>query len=312
MLGDQLGLPSLGFLPGGPFRRNPQTGAIVGPAVVPSVRSFQIAENESPRPQDRVYVGFNYFDEVNKSVNSRFQADLRNLQVYRGIFGLEKTVLDGNASVGLRIPLYDSLSAESGIPGVGGTDTGIGDLTVILKYALCQDMMTGDVFSAGLAITAPTGPDTFANSDLIDSFHGTTFQPFVGYIWNWGDWFIHGFTSIDLPTESDDVTLLRNDIGIGYYLYRDRESMRGLTGVVPTFEVHVNTPLDHRGAFDPDPAATPDWVDMTMGLTFEFHQQATFAVAFVTPVTGPKPYAYEIMAQFNWRFGGPATPPLTP
>jgi hypothetical protein len=311
MIGDQIGLPSIGFLPGGPFRVDPRTGRIIGPVAVPSVRSFQICENESPRPQDRVYLSFSYFDEVNKAINSRFQADFRNVQVYRGTLGLEKTFLDGDASIGFRLP-FDSLSVDSGIPGVGGTDTGVGDLTVILKYAPWQDPASGDVFAVGLAITAPTGPDTFADTDLATPFHNTIFHPYLGYICYAGDWFIHGFSAIDIPVESDDVTLLQNNIGLGYYLYRNPDCGQGLTAVVPTFEVHVYTPLNHRGVLDGDLLGAPDWVDLTFGITFEFHRQATLALACATPVTGPRPFSYELMAQLNWRFGGPRAAPLTP
>jgi hypothetical protein len=219
------------------------------------------------------------------------------------LFGIEKTFLDGDASIGLRLPL-NTLDAESGIPGLGGSSTDLGDLTVIFKYALWQDRQTGDVFSAGLAVTAPTGPSSFAGSDTVTSFHDTTLQPFVGYRWHWEDVFVHGFTAVDVPTDSNDVTMLYNDVGLGYYLYRSRACDRLLTAIVPTFEVHVNTPLNHRGAFRAnDPAATPDVVDLTMGATLEFNRRSTLAAALVTPVTGPRPFDFEVLVQLNIRFG---------
>src|SRR5207245_7209043 len=113
--------------------------------------------------------------------------------------------------------------------------------------ALLHDRETGDILSAGLAVTTPTGPTAFAGFDQIQSFHETTLQPFVGYRYNWSDFYVHGFTSIDVPTDSRDVTMLYNDIGIGYYLYRNRCEDAIVRGIVPTFEVHVHTPLNHRG-----------------------------------------------------------------
>src|SRR5205807_401769 len=118
---------------------------------------------------------------LNDAVNRRFGADLHNIQVYRETFGVEKTCLDGLASIGLRLPL-NTLSTDSGIPGLAGTSTDVGDLTVILKSTLWQDADTGNLFAAGLAVTAPTGPDSFAGANAITSFHNTTLQPFVGYI----------------------------------------------------------------------------------------------------------------------------------
>jgi hypothetical protein len=296
MLGDQ---GPLGTFP--PFA--PPAGAIKGAVLVPSVRGFKISDDESPKPQDRVYVDFNYYDDLNDAVNRRLGVDLHNVRVYRETFGLEKTFLDGDASIGLRLPL-NTLSADSGIPVLGGSSTDVGDLTVIFKGTLWENRNTGDLFSAGLAVTAPTGPDSFAGANFITSFHNTTLQPFLGYIWNSGDVYLHGFTAIDIPTDSNDVTILYNDVGIGYYLYRNGGCGRMLTAVVPTFEVHVNTPLNHRGAFRlNDPAGTPDVVDLTTGTIFELNRRSTLAVGIVTPVTGPKPFNVEALVQFNLNFG---------
>ena len=49
-------------------------------------------------------------------------------------------------------------------------------------------------------------------------------------------------------------------------------------------------------------AGTPDWVELTMGTTFELFRRSTLAVGIVTPVTGPKPYDLEVLAQLNLRF----------
>jgi hypothetical protein len=304
MLGDQLGIPGIGFLPPGTVPGQGQHGQLVRSAVaLPSVRGFQISEDESPRPLDRAYFGFNYFDDINRSINDRLGINIHEIRVYRETFGLEKTFLDGNVSIGLRLPL-NTLSAETPIAGLGGSSTDLGDLTVILKGVLLEDRRSGDVLSGGLAITTPNGPRAFAGSEVISTFHDTILQPYVGYIYNMDSWFVHGFSSIAVPTDSNDVTLLFNDIGIGYYLYRDRSCGSMISAIIPTFEVHVNTPLNHRGALNfNDPAGTPDWVDLTAGTTIEFHKRATLALGFVTPVTGPKPYEFEVLCQLNIRLG---------
>ncbi len=293
MQGDQLGVPAITFTP------RSANGEIV---LVPSIRKFKIAEDENPRPVDRVYFGFNFYDHVNKSVDDRLGIFPEHLRVYRETFGLEKTFLDQNASIGLRLHL-NTLEADSTVPGLDTSHTDVGDLMVILKYAFCQNRQTGSLLSGGLAITTPTGPDAFADSRLSNNIHSTSLQPYVGYIWVADNLYVQGFSSIDVPTESRDVTILYNDIGIGYYIYRNRDNCRLLSGIVPTFEVHVNTPLNHRGAFNfSDPTGTPDWVDFTYGINFEVHRRSTFGVGFVTPVTGPKPFDYEVLAQLNLRF----------
>ena len=55
---------------------------------------------------------------------------------------------------------------------------------------------------------------------------------------------MQGFSAIAVPIHSQDLLLAFNDIGVGYFVYRDRE-LRLVTAVAPTFEVHVNTPLNH-------------------------------------------------------------------
>jgi hypothetical protein len=303
MQGDQLSPPGIAFGPPNGGRFGPLSLKSAIP--VPSVRGFKIAEGESPRPLDRFYFNFNYFDDVNKAVNESQGVLLHNLRAYRENFGFEKTFFDGNASIGFRLPL-NTLSADSAIPTLGGTSTDIGDLSTILKYAFWNDQDTGNLLSAGLAITAPTGPDTFAGFKHIISPHHTTLQPFVGGIYHLDRWYVHGFSAIDVPTESPDVTFLYNDVGVSYLLYIDRSEERIVTALAPTFEVHITTPLNHRGALHTnDVVGTPDVVDLTFGATVEMLRDASFRLGFVVPVTGPKPFDFELQFQFTWVFGRP-------
>ena len=65
--------------------------------VIPSMRGVKISDNQSPRPQDRVYFSFNYFQGVNDQVNQKLQAPIGYTQVFRYIVGFEKTFFDGQA-----------------------------------------------------------------------------------------------------------------------------------------------------------------------------------------------------------------------
>lgn len=303
--GDQLGIPAIAFGPRGSTSYPPAPGQVPGAVVVPSVRSFKICDNDSPFPRDRVYVGFNYYSEVNKAVNQFYGSDLQNLRAYRSTVGVEKTCLDGNASVGLRLP-WDTLNADSLVPGFGGESNAVGDLTIILKGVLLGDRDLGRVLTTGLAITTPTGPDRFAGYDNITANpHTTVLQPFIGGVWGMGDFFVQGYTALDVPTRSNDVTMWYTDIGVGYFLYRNNCCDSGITAIVPTLEVHVNSPLNHRGILhSTDPRGTPDVVALTTGVTFEVHRNITLALGCVTPVTGPRPFDWEMLAQVNVRFGG--------
>ena len=74
-------------------------------ASFPSVRGLKVSENQSPRPQDRVFFTFDYFSNVNGALNLKLGAPVSDILVYRYIFGFEKTFDNGNASIGARLPL---------------------------------------------------------------------------------------------------------------------------------------------------------------------------------------------------------------
>jgi hypothetical protein len=273
-----------------------------GAALLPSIRQFKIAEFESPRPLDRFYFSFNFYDQVNASINRRLRSDVTGLKIYREFFGVEKTFLDQRASIGLRMPI-NTLTADSIFPALGGTHTSVGDLAAILKYAFYDDRQTGDLLSCGLMVTAPSGPSSFAGSpSSLRGYHDATLQPFLGFIKIWGEFYLQGFSSVDVPIDQRDVTVYYNDLSAGYFVFHDRESDRLITGLAPTLEAHVTTPLNHRGFRLNDPVGIPDVVDLTYGLNVEVLGRSYLRPAIVTPITGPQPFSLEVLVQFSLRF----------
>ncbi len=101
-----------------------------------------------------MYFTFNYFQGVNDQVNARLQAPIGYSQVFRYIGGFEKTFLDGQGSVGFRVPL-DSITANTASSrtsgNFGGTSTAVGDMSIYGKYALLENRETGSLLSTGLA-----------------------------------------------------------------------------------------------------------------------------------------------------------------
>ena len=274
---------------------------------------LKISDNQSPIPQDRVFYSFNYFDNLNASVNRHELSPISNLQVYHQLFGLEKTFLDGRASIGFRVPL-NTISFNSSVQGLGGTSTAPGDLSIFLKYILHR--RENFLFTGGLQVTAPTGPGAFGGSKYYSYFRDTQIQPFVGYLFTRDRFYLQGFSSVNAPTMSQDVTLLFNDVSIGYYAYRPTDPNKFVTAIVPTAEAHLTTPLNHRGFSPTDLASTPDILNMTFGTNLELRRRAILSAAYVTPVTGPKPFNAELVLLLNIRFGGslqrlsPLTPPI--
>jgi hypothetical protein len=292
-LGDQGPIGILTSPPGGP-----PTGPVPGAILVPSLRGFKIADNGSPVPRDRVFFSFNYYDNVNAAANRLHDADLHNVQFYRETLGLEKACLGGAASLELRLPV-NTLSADSTVPGLGGTNTAVGDLTGIVKYAFIRNP-AGTWVSSGLAVTTPTGPNSFAGSSQVVNLHSTRLQPFLGYYCARGAFYVQGFFALDVPTDSRDVTILYNDLGVGYFCYQSTDPGAVLSGVAPTLEVHLNDPLNHRGVLRfADPAGTPDVMDLTAGANFVFCRRARLALGVVAPLTGPKPFDVEAIGQFR-------------
>jgi hypothetical protein len=279
---------------------------------VPWARGFKIADNMSPRPMDRVFFTFNYFDDLNKGINNVLAPGVASMQAYRYLFGYEKTFLDGIASLGVRLPL-DVLSVNSHTPGFGGTSTAVGNLTVFSKLVLFQELGTPNIISTGLAVTMPTGPASFAGQRGVFGYRDAQIQPFLGYYRTNGRFYWQGFEAIDVPTDPNDVTMLYNDIGIGYFVYRSPDPHRFLSAIAPTFETHVNVPLNHVGAFrSNDPAGTPNVVDLTFGVNFLVRRSSMLTVAFIDPVTGPRPFDFEWTVLLNYYFGRTRNQPPGP
>jgi hypothetical protein len=273
-----------------------------GGVVLPSTRAFKIADNNSPRPQDRVFFSFNYYDDLFAASNTRLNTGVQDMRLYREYFGMEKTFLDGNGSICLRLPL-NTLDTQSGFQNIDGSHTGLGDLTVVGRYALYRDSANDNWITAGLAITTPSGPSTIAGIGAPSITHSTLFQPFLGYLWNFGDFYLQGFFAVDTPSDSRDPTLLFNDVGLGYFLYRSADPTRWVRAIAPTFEVHVSNPLNHPGPIGPaDPLAASNLVDLGFAANFALARRSWLAVGLVTPVTGPKPFSTEALVQFRVRY----------
>jgi len=271
-------------------------------AIVPSARSFKIADNQTPMPVDRITYSFNFFDDVNGAINKRFNIPLSQIQAYRHVFGFEKTFLDQKASFGMRLPL-NTLTADSPVRNLSPTKTSLGDLTAYFKYALWIDRAKGRVLSTGLAITMPTGPTTFGGANYLRGLHYTTLQPFLGAQWTWGNLYAINFASIDVPTSSRDVTMFYEDIGLGYFIYRNANPNGFIRSVAPTFETHVNVAFNHNNPFDRfDISATSHVVDLTQGLNVFLKNNAVLSLGVVEPVTGPRPFNVEALLLFNQFF----------
>ena len=206
---------------------------------------YKIADNESPEPQDRVFLNYNYFKiRGNYPDIAPF---VEGIDLHRLTVGFEKTFWNGHASVGLRAPFFSSNyngrtliqpNADNGfdvaVPLVDELeDSELGDITLIFKASMgC--CVQHKLCTFGLAVTIPTGPSIEAFDLSTYNFqdkHSGILQPFVGYLWTGNNWYVHGFFSVAFPTHTgDDVITLFSDIGFGYYLYGSVPGLHGCGG----------------------------------------------------------------------------------
>ncbi|QEH33808.1 hypothetical protein OJF2_23380 [Aquisphaera giovannonii] len=282
-------------------------------AIVPAVRAFKVADNQYPRPVDRVWVNFNYFDGVNSGLNRILQAPIKNMQVYNEIFGIEKTFLDQQASIGFRIPV-NTLTIQSGLQNLGGSHTSVGNFSSYLKYAFYADEK-GNLLSAGLDMTFPTGPRSFGGYPSLQGINAFELQPFLGYILMMDRAYLQGFTSIQVPTDRNLATMYYFDVSVGYFLYRARDPRAMISAIVPAFETHLNQPLNWAGFQPQYVGSTPTVVDLTFGLNIGLANRAVLSTAYIRPVTGPTPFNGEFALMLNIPFGArgrglPVTPPV--
>lgn len=273
---------------------------------------FKIAENERVAPQDRAFFTYNYYDNirgpsngaersqiVTQTVNFQGQefdaaifipgVTLPQTNLHRETFGFEKTFLDGAFSLGVRIPFFQQTGAAD------FSDSDVGDMTFVVKYAPFIDRQSGNGISTGLAVTVPTGPTVQTVHGEIES---TILQPFLGYQLGGDRLLVFGFFSVAIPSEAEDVTLMFNDVGVGYRIFDGRGGM--VNSIIPALEAHVTTPLNHRAVTDTIQGI--DIVVLTGGVHMGLGDRSLLTLGVATPVTGPRVFDVEAIVQFNYRF----------
>jgi hypothetical protein len=102
-----------------------------------------------------------------------------------------------------------------------------------------------------------------------------------------------------IPTDSRDVAVLFTDVALGMIAYHC-DGDRWLTSVTPTVEVHVTTPLNHKGQFDL--VTVPDSVDVTAGVHVGFGCHCLLTLGVTAPISGPDQFDVGGIAQFNYLF----------
>jgi hypothetical protein len=236
-----------------------------------------------------------------------------NVNVYRETIGFEKTLFGDRSSVGLRVPFIQAdqgTTAEPDAQRVNAfqfgqvTDTvnevsnrvnraQLGDISVILKYALIDDRDTGDILSAGMVVTIPTGDGI---PTIEGTLHPTLLQPYLGYLVNFDR-----ALRPRLQFHRGPNRWARRD---GHVQRHRRRLLLHARSARWTRERHgagrrpaPQTPLNHRGTLD-NPVGMADSLDATADVTFMLGQRSTLGMAVSVPLTAPRPF--DIEGQVQW------------
>ena len=292
MLGDSLSYHTNGFFivggtPSGPSSSSSRILSLSG-------TSFRIADNEGPRPEDRMFMNVNYFTGVFHSLSAPGSDRQRLMRLSAGF---EKTCLDGDASIGLRVPIFQ-LNSEGG----DTSNAQLGNISIITKAVLAGDDETGSLISGGIALSLPTGPNTIVTQlDLTtglsteQSINPTIIQPYLAFLYYASeDVYVHGFTALAFPMDDSVPTVWFNDIGAGFWAYRGNRA-----AIVPTAELHFTNAFSQQGS-EAFPIGVIDTINTTLATHLITDNGGRFTLGAGFPLTGPKPFTWELTVQVNW------------
>lgn len=301
-------------------------GAVVG--------RQKISDNSSPIPRSRVFVNYSFF---NKAVLTPSGVDVNRVTP-----GFEYAFFDQNLSLEVRAPFASTLDSDVNFNGLTGTgEFEFGNVTAYLKALMSES----DTFSwsAGIGMTFPTADDFVVKGDNItglvienEAYH---VLPFIGFLWTPQERvFAQGFIQLDfdangnpvqatsfnqgIPTgnlstigRASDATYTFVDLGIGYWMYRDRHYRGIINGFAPMIELHYNaatdgaetiTRNDFSGMGANYQVGTPgdlETTNITFGLTAVVCESGTLTMGYSTPIAGDDQYDGQFRAFFNWYFG---------
>jgi hypothetical protein len=247
------------------------------------------SDNDSARPTTRAYFGYNYYENANAVYNG----SAGGTNINRETVAFEYAFLDGNASVGMRLPFIQT-SAPFGL-----SQSFVGDLSILSKYAFYNNRQTGDVASVGMIVTAPTGGgNDIVLADGSNIPTSVLLQPWVGGVKMYDRGYIQEMTGLLVPLDTREPFIFNASVGAGYFLYQNPTD-RFLRAVVPNIEVHARVPLNNR---DPNGVIfLQDQVNLTTGIHFRSNR-ATLSPAINVPLAGPKPWNLEATVWLNVFF----------
>lgn len=276
------------------FLPSPSGGGVVG--------RTKIADDNSPLPRDRFIFNYDYFN--NASLGS-------GIDVSRISLGVEKTFLDQQASVELRIPFASTLDSTSTADGMTGRATEFGNIHVTLKALLYS---TRNVFlTAGLGFSLPTAADTRVRlsdgtdmvrirnqSLLVTPYFSALYAPddrLFAQLWMAWNFDTNGnatdvnfdFGGLRQVGRVNDQTLAQIDTQLGYWVYRAADPSARLQGIAPFVELHYNGTVGRAdvlsaGGFQIGTQGSLNELNLTLGATAQIGTNFLLSTGLVVPL----------------------------
>ena len=250
-------------------------------------RRFKVSDGISPIPTDRVFYNYRHFENV---INTGKQ----DINVDRNLFGLEKTFLDRNASLELRLPFASGINSTADLSRAssGNEGTGFGNITLTSKFLLAHQ--DGNALTCGLAMTFPTGSDfTELSTGLTADNTSYHLVPYLGMLKQLGPNFFSqsylGFdfdlngTKISDGTVVQDQNLMYADIQGGAWLLKNR--CGAIRSWAALLELHYTTTTTNADAALGSPFGDNiDLLNLTSGMSWGLGSNLTFNAYGAVPL----------------------------
>jgi hypothetical protein len=301
-------------------------GAVVG--------RQKLAENSSPIPRSRVFVNYSFFDGAALAPGG--------VDVSRVTPGFEYAFLGDSVSIEVRAPFASSLDSDVNFFGRTSTrEVTFGNVTGWLKALMWESDTLS--WSAGVGMTIPTADDFTVHDGGTTIFEvgNSSYHvlPFLGFLWTPSErCFVQGFLQYDIDANGNpvylssfndglptgDLTKIGNvrdstyafvDLGIGYWMYRNRHCDGFINGFAPTVELHYSAATERAETISRNDfaslganvrAGSPGDLETTnvvLGMTAIVGTSGTLTLGYATNVGGDKQHDGEFRAYFNWFFG---------
>jgi hypothetical protein len=293
--------------------------------------SYNIAENNTALPTDRIYFVYNAFYNAISASQGFGPQGVRSIDLHRYVAGFEKTFLDSKMSIDVRMPLLSGFDITN--PIYQSEMGNVGNLTMFLKGRIYSD--EDIVLATGLGIGLPTGSDLttqtvapFAPESLVIRNQAVRLMPFVAGTMNISDnWFLQSFTQMNFAASGNEVVdqngvvgvfneqhLFQSDLGVGRWLWQDsqRPVLKGLAGVL---ELHYTTTVQdsdvvglNNGSFltgsISNSANRQDLLNLTSGLQAQLGALSALRVGAVVPLRDQPDRVFdsEVQVSFNRKF----------